>query len=278
MAREYIFTIVIFLVLVVLAVAVHRFYFREASKDLQKNELTLKELEARFKTLEDTFSKTKPDEVIKAWRGEVEPWRSAVNVRIPFFRMKDAFEFNTIPEGTIPRFYYETEYDRMIREIEAEIYGRNPPPESLPYDFIAREASTPDTYMSGRSETSKEDIEKDLRSIAYSGYVLRTLLDLGFSRIDQLEAWPPRNEYGGMIEMWTLGLSTRMTIRELVECLERMQKSDHYLTVNAIRITNPYLLWPADPFLQVNMLITQGQFVGKAAPSSATQESEVKPE
>lgn len=278
MSKEYIFTLVIFLVLVASAVAVDRFYFREVHNDLEKDRSTLADLEKRLKTLEDTFNRTRPEEVIKAWKGEVEPWRTAVNMRTAFFRMKDAFKFNPIPVEAIPRFYYETEYSRMINEIEAEIFGRNPPPEDVPYDFIAREASAPGTYMSRGGKSSRNDIEEDLRSIAYRGYVLRTLLDLGFTRIYQLEAWPPRNEYGEMVEMWTLGLSTQVTLRELVECLEKMRKSDHYLTVNGIRITNAYLLSPSDPFLQVDMLITQGQFVEKAAaPSSAAEEGSVKP-
>ncbi|HIJ64958.1 MAG TPA: hypothetical protein HPP77_03325 [Candidatus Hydrogenedentes bacterium] len=259
MTKEHIITLVLFVALIAAVGAVDRLYLAKIRKELDDETKRAQQLEGRLRDLEETFVKSDPEDVVRIWSGKVVPWQTAASERTEFFNMEGAFDIEPIPEDVVVRFYYDTPYDEMLGRIWQDINSRRPI--YFPVQVIGADALDPDQFYNRGNEATRELAEEQLRKIAYSGYVVLTLLDLGLSYIEQLEVWPRRTEYGGFLEVWTLGIGTQMTFRELVEFLERLRTSDRYFTVHAIRIENLNLMTRTPPYLQVQMLISQARFL-----------------
>lgn len=265
MNRQYVFTVVVLLAVAGATAGVYQFYFKEQLETFAENRNNLDLLQKQLQTLQKTFDKTKPDVIVRMWRGAVIPWSDAVTQRATFFNLKEVYETEPMPEGELPRFYYEKESNRLIAQIQNAAYTRNPPCH-LPAVVYAQFGAPQMSQLTGQAVT-REDVELWLQRIRQGCFITKMLLDAKVITIGNIVLWPKRVE-GGVLELHTVGVSVMMTARNLIAFTDALRMSERFTQLNAISVSNPHLRYSSDPVLQVQMLFTLGRYL-EPPPGSA---------
>jgi len=255
MSKEHVIAVAVFLCVLLALGGVYQFYFKERVYAYTENVEFQKKLEERLDHLGKTFSNTKPEVIVSAWRNEIQPWADAVAQRAAFFVSED-YGVEPVPERQIPKFHYEEQYHKLFLQLQQDAYTRQPPCQIPPTTFGA---PRPEDFRG--NTMSRDEVVKWLTRINYGCAVTRMLIKANAYTIDAVELWPPRKEYGKLLRMQTVGYQFTMTLRDLVAFLDSLRSQNRYVTIDAISIQNPYLRTPWDPVLTVQLLLTQASFV-----------------
>lgn len=237
-------------------ISVYQFYYKERQAQYKSNIEHLEALEKAYETLSETFEGYEPEVLISWTIGQVGPLEREVLARAEFFNTGDFLEIDPIPQGKMLRFYYKEEFDKQIRELRTEARSRVP---YCPYPETTFGAPHPDD-LAGRI-LSPNQVVNYLRKIRFGCSTIRMLMDADAIQISRVELWPPRKEYGGLLNMHTVGLRFVMHLEDLTKFLDERRLDDRYFTVDAINVQNRYLRWPVAPPVEVRMLLTQADFV-----------------
>jgi hypothetical protein len=159
------------------------------------------------------------------------------------------------------KFHYEERYYARLQEIQQYLGERGVFMPWPTYDFL--NVPTPES-ISGASITDDE-VHNWLRTIAYGNHILRMLADVGVREIYDVQVWPPRREHG-ILRMRTTGLSFNITTDRLAEWLNQIATdTERFRDVGGLRIATPNL-YVQNPGLNVEMLLTEAEFVEGAQP------------
>lgn len=262
MSKQSIILIAVLIVALAGVGAAHKFYVQPLIEEYAKDERFYEQLEQKLVYFEETFSKTRPDEIVKAWSGAVQPWSDATGQRERFFHFENKTEFTPVPEGAIAKFHYEAEYQRLMQGLAQEAYIRGRI--QVPFNFAV---PTPDTL---RNEViTKKQVEDWLSQVAFGIDTVLMLLDAGAVRVDAVDIWPPIKEQG-VLETRTVGLSFVMRLEDIAELTNGLlSDSRQFYRIDGFRIVNTDLVSYTQPFLLVEMRLTQARFLEGEKPRAA---------
>lgn len=233
---------------------VYQFYVKARMRDLSQHLAKERNLESKITDLQNTFSGTKPEILLKSWRGEAQPWADAVEDRTSFFRLGDDADLSwDVPEEKIARFYYNEQYPKVVESLRT--YAENNFCDLREFSF---DLPTPNS-LKGTSP-SRRQVSGWLARHEFGASMARMLVDAKASSIDEIYLWPAFDMEFGVderIELRSTGLRFEMDMKDLILYLDKLRLEDRYWSVDAIKITNPTL---RDSFarIQVSMVLTQG--------------------
>jgi len=271
MKKQHIYTILVLLVVAGGAGAGYQFYFREQLAKYADNEELLEGLQAKHAELDSKFKGKKPDEEVAMYKGLVNPWAEAVDRRARVFSIDEYAQIDPIPTGELPKPYYIRTADDMKNRLLSDAYTSG-----IAIPGVDPYFGCPQPNQLAGTTFDAEDATKWLREIQYGSSLVRLLIQKGAVQIDDFVMWP-RRTVDGVFEERTIGVRMWMQMNNFCGLVRDLQYDDRtFFNVAAFRITNPYLRW-ADPYLQVEVLITMADFLSpeeRAAASAATPEEE----
>lgn len=255
MKKSVIFLTILLIASIAGTYAVYELYVKEKMKALGEHTEQVKQLEARIRTLQDTFSRTQPQVIIDGWRQATQPWAEAVDNRARFFTLGTLVEPVDIPEEVIPKLYYRDELPKRIRRLEDYALDKNV---TLGDTGCGVPANT--FYGEGTNPKAAE-IKAHFETYDYCAALSRMIVDAGPISVDPLRIWPEEEikMRSGTIRKRVTGITMRTTAEPLVKFLDRLSQSDRYFKVDELRISNTSLR-EVNPVLSVDMLLTQAAF------------------
>ncbi len=266
MHRESVFLVVILVIIAAVFGAGYQFYFKERLQLYAEDKKLAEDLDRKLTELESKFSNTRPDRVIEVWSAAVQPWIEAVNDRKKVFTLGTVTEVVPVPEGKMPRFHYEEQYNQMFTALLQEVYQKGV------YFPQTSFGAPPPSAMTGRAPTA-EEVQAYLELIAFGSDTVRLLINNGIRQIFALEIWPPWQQ--GTLEMRSVGVSFMAPLRTVVDFIDNLSSDERqYFNVNAIRIANRSLRLSADPMLEVAMVFTRARFDETATPATVASADE----
>lgn len=235
--------------------AVYELYVKEKMKALGEHTEQVKQLETRIQALQDTFSGSRPQEIIDQWRQATQPWAEAVDGRARFFTMGNLIEPVEIPEEVIPKIYYSKELPKRIDQLIAYAQDKN-----VTIGDTGCGVPSENFYGQGTNPPPAE-IKKHLETYDYCAALTRMVIDAGPISVEPLRIWPetPIQTKSGIIRKRVTGITMTTTTEPLVRFLDRLAQSDRFFKVEELRISNRNLLVD-DPVLSVEMVLTQAEF------------------
>lgn len=258
-SKEHIIAIVVLVVILGLLGSVYQFYYKERLDEYRRNLDQLTTLEKKLDSLKDQFRGYQPQVLLDALKPQVQHLAEEVLRRSSFFNTADFLEIDPIPQGRMLRFYYETEFNKMFTELRDEVYKRNPYWQYPVYSTFGVPAPS---ELAGYSPTAKE-VTEWLKTYHFGCSMVRMMMKAKAQAVGDIELWPIRRaaEYSGLLDMRTTGITCTMTLADVVAFLDSLRMENRYFSVDGISLQNPYLRWPQEPILEVQLLLTQAQFV-----------------
>ena len=265
--KEHIVAIVVVALLAGGGVAVYQFYYKQELAAYALNLRRLDDLEKTLSRLQATFSGYKPDVLVAANRGGIQPLADEVVQRSTFFNTSDWLQIDPIPQGKMLKFYYEEQFNKTFSDLRQYAMSRTPPcayPDATTFG-----APKPEEFVN--RDVTATQVEGALRHIRFACSTIRLLMEAKAVAITQVEIWEPRPGYAGMLSLRTTGLSFVMYLKDLTAFLESLRTHERYFCVNTISIQNRYMRWPVEPPVEVKMLLTQAEFIPGAPGPGAPQ-------
>jgi len=242
--------------------AVYQFYFREKLETYKQDRLFKDELEKTYQALETDFSGYKPDVLIRAWKGVVQPWNDAIADRAKYFNCGDWYEHESAPEeGPILKFWYDDESNKMIWDFYQKVLTAMGTYNRVPADIRAMLGVPYVSEWAGINVT-KQDVRLALDRLSFGLSACELLLDAKATRIDNVVLWPHRQDQksGKLLKLHTVGLAFSMTLKDLVAFIDSLRTQDRYFNIDAMSISYRYIAYPVEPQPDIQMLLTQGEF------------------
>lgn len=260
MKRHHIIPLVILGLVLAAFGAVYQFYIKQLLQEYAENRAYLDSLNARVAQLETTFqgasgAPVKPDEVVQQWRAAAEPFRDQITRQARFFNYGSFMEFNQVPEGQIPKFYYMNERKRLEDELLQYAAQRGTDIADLDKSF-----GVPASDAVNRANPPDTDVNKWLQQYNFGDRMTRMLIDAGATKIVGVAIWPPRREHG-LLNVRTVGLQFEMSIDNLAKFLRQIMEQERFFKVEALSVNNADLLIASEPRLKVDMLLAQGVYI-----------------
>ncbi|MBI2424770.1 MAG: hypothetical protein HYV27_18210 [Candidatus Hydrogenedentes bacterium] len=248
---------------------VYQFYFKQKLEEYAQNAKFKSDLEIALKDLEETFMKAKPEEVIQLWRGNRQPWLDSVERRTKYFENEAWYEHEVYPnDGSILRFWYDDASTKMVTEFNTKARAK------LGYNFpedLRINLNIPYVDQLAPADASSEQaLYQHLRRLSFGISACELLLDHNVSNIQNLSLWRKRKVPAtqNLMELQTFGVSFAMKMSDLIALLEEIRLADNYFTVDAIDISYPYIGYPNEPQLSVQMLVSVADFLDPVAPGA----------
>lgn len=244
----------------------YQFYFKAKIEQYRQHETQKDRLEKKLEAMESTFSKVNPERLVQEWKEQVNPWFNAVGDEGKFFNY-GVEPVPAVPEEVVsPRLYYEEQYNKMMQSIQQEAYPR--------YIPVTNFGVYPPSGIPNNTAT-RDEVRQWLQKLKFGQDMIRLLLEHKAQAILQIEVWPDAHQQESLLVKRTVGAQFVMSLEDLARFLEILRTSERYYNVEAIRITNPYLLTSPPPPVTVEMLLTLGwfnkvQFENQSASASAS--------
>lgn len=247
--------------------AVYQFYFKARLEAYRKDELFAIELQGTLDGLADTFKETTPDELTRAWRAQIQPWNDAVTERAKFFNLGGWFEHEKPPaESLILKFWYDEQSQKELRKLYQKVGEKMGRYDLFPPD-IRENLGIPVLDDWANIDVTERDVNRELARLNFGIKTCELLLDAKVSSLNDVVMWQTAYQspaYNKLLNLQTTGMSFTITMKNLVALLEeKFRLANRYFTVNGLRITYPYIAINAEPELQVEMLVTQAEFVNQ---------------
>ena len=242
--------------------AVWQFHFKEIFNGYKEDDRLREALEKTLSQLKEDFQGYKPELLIEEWQNSIQPWRNAREERARYFNFGDWYEIDVVPpEERMLKFWYTEESNKMIYDLYMKVYERMGGYDRFPTDLpdklnIAKEAD-----WAGKNVAWPE-VERNLKQLGFGIKLSTLLIQSNVSRVRDISIWQRRfpENYGGMLGLQTVGLQVGIASKDLVKLLENISQEPRYFTVDAIRISYPYIAYPTEPELQVEFLLTQANY------------------
>jgi hypothetical protein len=220
-------------------------------------------LEATYTDLSGTFQGFQPELLMTAWQEKLQPWRGAREERAGYFNYGDWYDHEKPAKDSdrMVKFWYGDTANKMVQDFYGELYKKYGRYDTYPQDFRNALGVATDQEWQGRDVTDAEVI-RNLDKLAYGLSVCRLLLKYNVPQVTQIRMWPPRitNEYEQMLIGQTVGLQFTVSTKDLVKMLDDLRTGDRYFSVDALKITYPYIAYNVEPQLQVSMLLSQANY------------------
>lgn len=263
--RERIIVGIIFSAILLAFGAVYQFYIKPQLAKYAADLELKNTLEAKFHELETNFSGVLPEVLTAEWRAQVQPWTNAKLERARYFTFGDWNEHETPPkEGpVILKFWYDETSRKMLGDLYQRVAERLGNYYLFPAD-IRQNLEIPTLEQWQNTDVTEQMVNQALSRLAYGINLCKMLLDAKVTSVRDVRLWPRRRlpALGDLLEFQTAGLSFTITMRDFVNFMEQLRTADRFWTVEALKITYPYVAYPTEPQLQVDMLLTQAGFVG----------------
>ena len=225
-----------------------------------KDEKLRASLDETFKHLEETFQGYKPELLMNAWQNKLQPWRAAREERAGYFNYGDWFIHDKPAQDSarMVKFWYSDTANKMTQDFYTELYKKFGRYDTYPQDLRTAVGAASDQDWQSRDVTDAE-VVRNLDKLAYGLSACRFLLKYNVPQVTQLRLWPPRiaEEYAQMLVVQTVGVQFSITAKDLVKMMDDLRTGDRYFTVDAIKVTYPYIAYKVEPQLQVSMLMSQ---------------------
>ncbi len=261
MKKQSIIYVAILAVVFAALYAGHRVFVAAQLKQFDEAQKFAQDLEAKAKVFQTTFGGVRPELVVERWQKAMDPWMQAALQRQDYFSMGDVLTVEAVPEGELPLFFYEDQYNKILTELTKELSSKQ-----VALNWTGFGAPSPD-QLGGQALTN-DDVEYWLRLLKEGVDTVQLLVNAGAVQIYSVEIWPKRTEYG-VLEAHTAGLAFMMQLEPLAKFINQLATDPkRYCNVNALRITNQNLVSPANPWLQVEMLITRTSFLPDGTPTT----------
>ncbi|HPO16533.1 MAG TPA: hypothetical protein PLI09_24065 [Candidatus Hydrogenedentes bacterium] len=249
-------------------VAVYQFYFK-GKLEVYRQDVQLKDtMERSYEDLKTTFMGVKPEVIVREWRSQVQPWSDTVLTRAKYFNYGDWFTpFETIPvqNAGILRFTFDEMVNRMIDDLYKRVGERMGRYDLFPAD-IQEQLRIPTLNELAGVDVTQDEVKEYLARLNFGIRLCNLLLDAKASSISQVSIWPVRKEKD-LLDYQTAGMSFTIAMKDLVNLFEdKLHTSDRYFSIDALKITYPYVGYNFDPQLNVEMLLTQAAFSGMPEP------------
>lgn len=247
--------------------SVYQFYFKEKLAAYAKDAIAKKNAEDAYTKLKTTFEGFKPDDVIAAWSGEVQPWKDAVLERGKYFDDSGWREGTKPPEDVaILRFWYDKQLKEEVNKLYTEVFQANGLYQVPPADVLIKEfqVKTLEDYQ-GRDVT-REDVTRELASLAFGNQVCRMMAKSKAAYLAHVYLWPGREtkENDGLLRYWTFGIEFGMNMKDFVNFVDNnLRTADRYFNIEGIKIQYPYVGYNVEPVMNVQMLVTMARFISR---------------
>lgn len=251
MNRVYIVTA---LAVVVVAAALggsYQFYFKGKIDEYREHQMQKERLVKKLTDLESTFAGVKPERLVQEWKQQVNPWFNAVADEGRFFEFGVEAVPPVPPEVVSPRLYYKDEYEKMMRTLHQEAY-----PRAIPFTNFG----VYDPNAIPNNTATREEVRDWLNKLHFGQEMIRLLLANNVVAIENIDVWPDKVEQDGMLVKRTVGARFVIALGDLVSFLEQLRSAERYYAVEAIRVSNPYLMTSPPPPVTVEMLLTLARF------------------
>jgi len=255
--REYIVPGIALLIVLAASGGVYQFYYKKQVEEFNKNILRLEQLQKALDVMEKKFQKFVPKDYIELMAAQVGPLATELGDRSTYFSMGDSMEIDPVPDDVMLKFYYEEQFNKMFAELRQKATTKGP---YFSYPMDTAFGAIPPNEFSDKPLNAKQ-VAANLRKVKFGVSIIEMLMDADAASINEISVWPRYYDYGGQLEMHTVGLDFFMTMTRLVEFIDGLRLEDRYFNVNGISIQNPYLRYQWDPPLQVRMLLTQAEYV-----------------
>ena len=238
-------------------------YIQPQFEQYKKDEKLRASLEDTYKSIQVAFQGYQPELLMNAWQNKLEPWRNARNERAAYFNYGDWFNHEKPAKDSdrMVKFWYSDTANKMAQDFYGELYKKYGRYDTYPQDFRAAVGAATDQEWQGRDVTDAE-VNRNLEKMAYGLSVCRLLLKYNVPQVAQLRLWAPRitDEYAQMLLAQTAGVQFTISAKDLVKMLDDLRTGDRYFTVDALKITYPYIAYNVEPQLQVSMLLSQARY------------------
>ncbi len=262
--RGTIIYITVLLLSFLLFAGVYYFFLQKQLAEYKKDEDLKKTYETALKDLEQTFSKTDPQVLIREWRTQVVPWEEALKSRATFFNLSNWTDHEVPPkEGVILKFWYEEQAQKMIRQLYEKVGEKMGRYDLFPQD-IRKALGVYTLDEISRMDVTEKLVNEQLAKLAFGIKMCEFLLDAKMTSIDDIVFWPviPRAEqFEKLLSFFIFGVRCTMTMKDFVNFVEqKLRLADRYFHINGIRIQYPYIAYNVEPLLQIEMLIAQANY------------------
>jgi len=257
-SKEYILALSALVATLGVVGGVYQFYYRERLAEYQQNIQDEEKFADALNELESKFEGCKPQKLISAINGEVNPMLEELRDRAAFFAVNDLLEIEPIPQDKMLGFYYREEFGRLFgkfREEQLQYYPNCYYPPDITFG-----APVPDAFTG--VEVKKPEVRKALQKVVFGISMLRLLMDSKALYITDVQLWPPRwLRQDKLFAGYTVGLAFAMMPKDLVNFVEKLRVGEvlgqkRYVNIEAFSIQNKYLQWPTEPPVEVQMLVT----------------------
>ncbi len=242
--------------------AVWQFHFKDIFAGYRSDEALRETLERTYQDLVDTFQGYNPEVLIEAWQTQVQPWRDAREERASFFTFGDWYDVEVTPEESrMLKFWYAEESNRMVTELYTRVYERMGGYDRFPQDIrgvfnIQRE----DDWADG--DITIEQVRMNLGYLNFADSLTEFLLAANVTSVETIVNWPRRipNAFSELLVLQTVGVRFTISARDLTRMLDELRQERRYFSVEAIRVSYPYIAYNVEPQLNVSLLLTQANY------------------
>ncbi len=238
-------------------------YIQPQFDTYKKDEMLRASLDETFNQLKDTFQGYKPELLMSAWQDKLQPWRAAREERAGYFNYGEWFNHEKPAQDSarMVKFWYSDTANKMTQDFYTELYKKYGRYDTYPQDLRAAVGAASDSEWQGRDVTDTE-VNLNLDKLAFGLSACRLLMKHNVPQLTQLRLWPPRycEEYGLMLVAQTVGLQFTIGTKDFVKMMDDLRTGDRYFTVDALKVTYPYVAYNVEPQLQVSMLLSQAQY------------------
>ncbi|MGC8737096.1 MAG: hypothetical protein ACP5UA_00455 [Candidatus Hydrogenedens sp.] len=256
--------ITVLLLSFLLFTGVYYFFLQKQLTAYKKDEDLKKAYENALKDLEQTFSRTDPEVLIREWRAQVIPWEDALKKRSSFFNLSNWTDHEVPPkEGVILKFWYEEQAQKMVKQLYEKVGEKMGRYDLFPQD-IRKSLGVLSLDEISRTDVTEELVNRQLAKLAFGIKMCEYLLDSKMVSIDDIVFWPPISQHPDfekLLSFFVFGVRCNMTMKDFVNFVEqKLRLADRYFHINALRIQYPYIAYNVEPLLQIEMVISQANY------------------
>jgi hypothetical protein len=252
MSKQALISIVVVLLVGAGMYGAYEFYVKEQLETYKANDDKLVKRISRLQELDKTFDGVKPDLVVTEWSGSVEPWKDEVRRRSEAFNLGDWTKTDPVPEGILPKFYYEEQLTKLLNE--RMMMAREKGQWGVPMGTFG----SPLMQDLSNQTVKAEQVGGWIGRLKLANGVTKLLLDANPMYVTDISLWQPANR-GANLKLQTVGYAFAMNLDGLTKFIESLSRRPNYVDVEAIKISTPTLVYP-DPPLHVEMVVTFGMW------------------
>lgn len=250
---------------------VWQFYYKEIFDGYKQDERLREALESTLRELQEDFQGYKPELLIEEWQNKIQPWKNARDERSRYFNFGGWYDVDlTPPEARILKFWYTEETNKILYDVYTKVYQKLGAYDRFPGDLreIMRAAKEDD--WAGRNVDWNE-VKYNLELLTFGVNLTNMILDANVTSVKEVSVWPRRipENFAELLALQTIGLHFTITTRDLVKLMEKLSQESRFFTVDALKVSYPYIAYAVEPQLEVQMLLTQANYRPPAEPQDA---------